>query len=284
MASKEFASARPPLQAKYVPEDWWDPRRPDCLFRSVYRVGDDSVEGHLLSQALTREQRTVRECDLVERLIKPRSGAMILDCPCGIGRHCVELASRGYRTIGVDLDAGALAQAQSRAYERGCRRITLHQADMRSIPLPDQSVAAVINMFFSFGFFLDESSNMSVLREFARVLKQGGTVLLHTDVNPTRVLQGVHGDRTTRTLPNGHSLLVHERYHADIRRLVGTWSIKHDSKTIHEASYSVRIYSDDELRELFGQAGLKTFYRFNIGPSGLCRDPLAEEVVYIAMA
>jgi len=36
-------------------------------------------------------------------LMKPPPGAQILDLCCGVGRHSVELARRGYRVTGVDL-------------------------------------------------------------------------------------------------------------------------------------------------------------------------------------
>jgi SAM-dependent methyltransferase len=55
------------------------------------------------------------EADLVDRLL-PR-GAHVLDAGCGTGRVAVELARRGHRTTGADLDASMLAEARRAAPE-----------------------------------------------------------------------------------------------------------------------------------------------------------------------
>lgn len=53
------------------------------------------------------------EADLVDRLL-PR-GARVLDAGCGTGRVAVELARRGHRTTGADLDPSMLAEARRAA-------------------------------------------------------------------------------------------------------------------------------------------------------------------------
>ncbi|GIX07750.1 MAG: hypothetical protein KatS3mg115_2153 [Candidatus Poribacteria bacterium] len=48
----------------------------------------------------------VREqVDQIVKLLAVPDGARILDLGCGIGRHCLELARRGYRVTGVDRTA-----------------------------------------------------------------------------------------------------------------------------------------------------------------------------------
>jgi SAM-dependent methyltransferase len=57
------------------------------------------------------------EADFVDELLQ-REGrpgdAAVLDAGCGTGRVAVELARRGYRLVGIDLDPGMLATARTK--------------------------------------------------------------------------------------------------------------------------------------------------------------------------
>ena len=52
------------------------------------------------------------EADLVTALVP--AGALILDAGCGTGRVAARLTEQGYRTVGVDVDAGMLGEARRR--------------------------------------------------------------------------------------------------------------------------------------------------------------------------
>jgi SAM-dependent methyltransferase len=54
------------------------------------------------------------EAALVDELVG-RTGARILDAGCGTGRVSIELARRGHRTVGIDVDADLLARARGKA-------------------------------------------------------------------------------------------------------------------------------------------------------------------------
>lgn len=54
------------------------------------------------------------EADVVDRLLGGPPGT-IVDAGCGTGRVAIELARRGYRTVGFDVDPEMLAAAQSKA-------------------------------------------------------------------------------------------------------------------------------------------------------------------------
>ncbi len=241
-----------------VAPDWWDGRRPDSFFPAVYRRGDRSREGFLLDTELSPEARTARECDLIQRFLFPSPGSVILDCPCGYGRHSHELARRGFQVTGVDLCPAFLAEAQSVAVNPGppgtCRILS---GDMRTMLLPDARFDVCLNLFLSFGFF-DDAGNQQTLSEFARVLKPGGRLLIHTDVNPARAYAGTYSDRYHRSLLDGGGLEIQEVYDASICRLVGTWTLvgNHASNGALTRGYSIRIYSHEELSSILQTAGL----------------------------
>jgi len=95
----------------------------------------------------------------------------VLDLGCGIGHSYRELAPRV--TVGVDLDAGALA---------GQERETV-RADMRRLPFGGRSFAAVLSVQ-SIEHVPDPEA---VLREVARVLEPGGRAVF---VTPNRLTFG----------------------------------------------------------------------------------------------
>lgn len=96
------------------------------------------------------------------------AGQRIIDVGCGAGRLLVRLRAGGARAIGVDIDAGMLNRAATRAPGG------LAQADARRLPLPNDSVdAAVAITVLEF-----TDSPAAVLAEMARVTRPGGQLVV----------------------------------------------------------------------------------------------------------
>ena len=113
---------------------------------------------------------------LIEILQLP-VGARVLDCPCGQGRHSHLLAEAGFDVHGVDYSATLLAIARKRGTGASLRYT---RADMRALPRGwTRKFDAVINLFTSFGFFVDPRDDERVIAELARVLKPGGVLVWH---------------------------------------------------------------------------------------------------------
>ncbi|HEV2107801.1 MAG TPA: class I SAM-dependent methyltransferase [Thermomicrobiales bacterium] len=97
-------------------------------------------------------------------------GARVLDAGCGVGRDMAWLEAHGARVIGVDISAGMLAEARTRASG------PLLRLDMRSLAFADDSfdgvwcVASLLH--------LPKSDVPPTLAEFHRVLVPGGTIVL----------------------------------------------------------------------------------------------------------
>lgn len=105
------------------------------------------------------------------------SGARVLDCPCGQGRHAHLLAEAGFNVDGLDYSKTLLDAANLRGSGKTLRYT---RGDMRALPKRwTGRFDAVVNLFTSFGFFDDPKDDLVVLAEFARVLKPGGTLVWH---------------------------------------------------------------------------------------------------------
>jgi ubiquinone/menaquinone biosynthesis C-methylase UbiE len=266
-----------------IQRDWWNPSNLNSFFASVYREGDNSLEGNLSTLPLNMKQRTIRESDIIEHILQPRKNDMILDCPCGIGRHTIELAYRGYRLLGIDLDEKALKQAETFASRHLLRNMPKFKlADMRNQSVPDASFDYAINMFLSFGFFWEDADNLRVLAEFYRILKPGGKLVVHTDVNPLRLENHSYADRTLRTLPKTGHLVIRERFDSNQKRLEGVWQIYKEGLFDKQSVYSIRIYSHIEMSKMFERVGFVQAQVFSINHNSVSNDPLSQEIVYVA--
>jgi SAM-dependent methyltransferase len=124
------------------------------------------------------EPLTKKEVDLVVRLLDLKPGAKVLDLCCGYGRHCVEMAQRGYRVTGYDLSKFFISKARKTTRELGLK-IDFLEGDMRMLPFKNE-FDAVINMFTSFGFFEKEEDDLKVLKGVSKALKPNGAFFLDT--------------------------------------------------------------------------------------------------------
>ncbi len=136
-------------------------------------------------------KNTMKEVDfLIEELALP-PGASVLDVGCGIGRHSIELAKRGYAVTGLDLSAGMLAQAAEASTAAGLN-VEWIQADATRFSLPKRYDAAICLCEGDFGLLAQGDDPieqpLAILRNISRSLKPQAKALL-TVLNATRMIR-----------------------------------------------------------------------------------------------
>jgi SAM-dependent methyltransferase len=94
-----------------------------------------------------------------------------LEIGCGTGVHAARVRELGWTPVGVDLSAGMLRHARG--------RLPIARADAEHLPIPDDTLPAVIAMMVH----TDMPGYPAVLREVARILRPGA-VLVHIGVHP----------------------------------------------------------------------------------------------------
>jgi cyclopropane fatty-acyl-phospholipid synthase-like methyltransferase len=109
-----------------------------------------------------------------ELLLRPDSN--ILDLGCGRGRHAITLAKKGYRVKGIDLSERAIETAKEKAENEKLDHTSFEVRDMRS-PLPEK-FDTILNLFTTFGYFLDDDENARLLDSVAKMLKENGTFVV----------------------------------------------------------------------------------------------------------
>ena len=171
----------------------------------------------------------------------------LLDLCCGTGRHSLRFVEKGIAPVGLDYSAPLLELARSRS-----ESLLLVRADMRRLPFAENSFRSVVNFFTSFGYFLAEEDNRTVLTEIHRVLWPRGKFLCDTfgleDVLSRLVPEEnrTTGDRQYR---------IRRRWNAQSRRIEKEIEVTRGSST-ETFRESVRGYTSEELMRMFEGAGL----------------------------
>lgn len=198
--------------------------------------------------SLEKDRREVAR--LIELMGLPL-GARVLDVPCGQGRHAHLLAEAGYDVRGVDLSRDLLALAHKRGTAPNLKYI---RGDMRRLsPSWTSRFDAVINLFTSFGFFLDPADDARVIAEFARVLKPGGLLVWHGASRDGVMLKFLQRDWwTTR---NG-TVVAHERDFDPLSGVLTVRSTWRGPKSSGQREHRIRLYTASRLAELCRDAGL----------------------------
>jgi SAM-dependent methyltransferase len=182
----------------------------------------------------------------LERLL-PEPDRM-LDLCCGAGRHIPFFLELGIDPIGLDYSAPLLELARARL--PGLRLV---RGDMRCLPFSNGAFLSVVNFFTSFGYFVAEADNASVVSEVERVLARGGRVLCDT-FGLEHVLDRLVAEESRTS--SGREYRIRRWWNAQTRRVEKEIEVKRGGST-ETFRESVRAYTAPELTSLFEQAGLR---------------------------
>jgi SAM-dependent methyltransferase len=180
-------------------------------------------------------------------------GAAVLDLCCGVGRHSLALAQRGYRVTGVDRTAAYLRTAREKAAVLGLE-LELVQADMRDFVRPGAFDGA-INLFTSFGYFEDPADDLKVAQNLFRSLKPGGRLVM--ELMGKEVLARIFTPRDWQETPDGTILLQDRTVTRGWTWMEGRWIVVQPDGKRREFAVSHRIYDGAGLRGLLLDAGFQ---------------------------
>ncbi|HUT09130.1 MAG TPA: methyltransferase domain-containing protein [Thermoguttaceae bacterium] len=226
---------------RHLPEDWWR-----TLFNSVYLKTDGDV--------VENDANTTREVDLLIRAAGLEPNDRILDLCCGQGRHCLELARRGFRQVyGVDRSRYLIRLARRRARQQGLN-VSFHEGDARKFRLKETGFHCVALLGNSFGYFDREEEDLAVLRAVIRSLRQNGVIVL--DVTNGEWIKTNFAPRSWEWIDQNHFVCRERSLSADDWRLISREVVVHAEKgVIVDQFYAERLYSAETITALLEQAG-----------------------------
>jgi ubiquinone/menaquinone biosynthesis C-methylase UbiE len=116
-----------------------------------------------------------RDVEFWRRFALDASGD-VLELGCGTGRITLPLGRAGVRIVGIDRSAPMLARARRRLIRGGLRpRVRLVRGDIRHLPFPGSSFAAVVAPYGVLQSLLRERDLTATLKDAYRTLRRGGT-------------------------------------------------------------------------------------------------------------
>ncbi|MCJ7811234.1 MAG: methyltransferase domain-containing protein, partial [Dehalococcoidia bacterium] len=197
-----------------------------------------------------RWEETPREVEAMVSLLGLSPGARVLDLCCGVGRHSLEFARRGFQVMGVDRTATYLQEARRRAAEQDLQ-VEFSREDMRTFVRP-WAFDAVINYCTSFGYFESEENDRRVLAYAHRSLGASGVLLM--EMMGKEILARVFSERGWRE-EDGMPILEDRKLTPDWSTIHNRWIILEDGDR-REVTLTTRLYSAAELSRLLKEAGL----------------------------
>ena len=215
------------------------------------------------------------ELERLLTLVDVEEGARVLDIPCGVGRHAVEFADRGFDVTGVDATEPYLETAADRAAAAGAAVEFVH-ADMRAFRRP-AAFDLVVNLYTSFGYFEDRAADERVARNLYESLRPGGTLVM--SLTSKELLAREFRERTW-TESDGVYLLEEREVRDDWSRMDDRWIVFADGER-REYDVSHRLYSAYELAELLRSVGFEDVTAYG-DLEGSDFDADAERLVVVA--
>ncbi|MEF3280332.1 MAG: class I SAM-dependent methyltransferase [Elusimicrobiota bacterium] len=197
------------------------------------------------------QKDTFKEVNFIIKSSKIGEGAKILDIPCGVGRHSIILASKGFNVVGVDFASHYLDQAKKTARKNNIKNIKFIKKDMRKINF-NCDFDLVINMYTSFGYF-NEKENFKFLKKIYKALKKNGLFIL--DIINGEYIKKRFKPKDWIIFGDGTVHLEETRFLK--KNLIQSVWYKIKNSSIKRRSFVLRIYDKDSIKEILEKAGFK---------------------------
>jgi SAM-dependent methyltransferase len=201
--------------------------------------------------------------------------AEVLDAPCGYGRHSVVLAEAGYRVTGADRSQVLLDEARRRSGGRDWPEWV--RADHRELPFDDASFDAVLTLFSSLGY-RGEEGDRATLREFRRVLRPAGALVIETQ-HRDRIMS-IFREEGWQDLGEGALRLEARRMDYAAGEIETDFILIEADGSRHSLTYRLRLYTATELVGLLEATGFDDVECFG----GFGREPLSRETRLFVLA
>ena len=199
-----------------------------------------------------RWKSTAPQIDQVTRLLGLKPPMTILDLCCGLGRHSLELARRGFQVTGVDRTAVYLEKARKQA-DAEKLPIEFVQEDMRKFCRP-HAFDVVLNFYTSFGYFENPAEDRRVIVNMEKSLKKDGRLVM--EMMGKEILARIFRERDWRE-EDGVIWLEERKVSKDWTWIDNRWILLRGDKR-NEFRISHRLYSAAELAALLKDCGFRS--------------------------
>lgn len=204
---------------------------------------------------------------LIERLLKEQNVKSVLDMTCGTGSQVFYLHERGYEVVGSDFSPALIEQARKKAKSQG-QDIRFLNGDMRDLRVGQFD--AVITIFNAIGH-VTKLGFSKTLQNIHENLKEGG-IYVFDIFNLDAITDQVIDDFDVDIENVVGDVKIHHIQHSEFDR-ENRFLISHDYNTflkeghepeIHTNTFSLQIYTAEELREMLIQTGFEIVHQYDM--------------------
>lgn len=193
----------------------------------------------------------------IEKLLNQHSVKTVFDMTCGTGSQVIHLAQKGYDVTGSDLCPALIEQAKKKVSDLQLD-VTIEAGDMRTVQLG--KFDAVISIFSAIGH-LSKSDFELALKNIQMNLKPMG-IYVFDIFNIEALTDEVISQFVMDIQAEINGVHFRNQQHSEIDRK-NRLLISHDTYTVqknetvetHKNTFSLRIYSLEELSELLNKNG-----------------------------
>lgn len=213
----------------------------------------------------------------IKKIAGLKEGDTVLDAGCGLGRISVELAALGMDVTGVDIIQNELDAAAESAEAEGVE-LRLVNTDLRTFKLgkgqpcegaagiPEKPFDCAISCFTSFGYCDTVKEDLTILKNIADGIREGGTFVLECLSRETAILYFTEGEKFDRA---GMHVTTKFEVTGMWEGLRSTWILDDDEGHHLEHSFVQRLYSAPELCRQMIECGFseaKAYGDFDLSP------------------
>lgn len=247
--------------------DWWT-----CFFDDEYAA---------FGLANDPPEVIVHAVDFIFRTLALKTGELVFDQCCGIGRMSIPLARRGVRMIGVDLTATYVQTARRRA-EAERLPCQFEVGDAFTFVCPEKCDAG-INWFTSFSYSPDDALNQRQLQNLFDSLKPGGRLIMDY-INISRVMMDFRQNIASRpTAPALEGLIVLQENTPSFQSgmMHSDWTFIHSNGRRVEKHFSMKMYMPWDVVRLLTRCGFEAIQLFG-SVEGEPFDRMAKRLIVLA--
>jgi len=201
--------------------------------------------------------------------------AKVLDLCCGVGRHSLAFARRGFQVTAVDITSSYLEAVRESAADEGLTIELIHE-DARNFRRPG-GFALCVNLGASFGYFSDARDDGLILRRCRENLAAGGVFVLETLGKETAAHAFVETETVER---DGWKASARYSVVGDWEMLGNAWRAQKEN-IVYERSFAIRLYAGTEIRKDLLRAGFESAALYG-DLDGRAYDQRAEMLVAVA--
>ena len=183
----------------------------------------------------------------------------VLDLGCGKGRHASTLSSLFKKIDGIDISPKNIAYAKK---EKASNQ-QFYIADMRNFKMNKQ-YGYIFNLFTSFGYFENDTENITVLKNCNTHLKHKGMLIIDF-LNADKVVRSISNKTETKLINN----ILFELN----KKIIDNCVIKNikitDDRITLNFKEKVQLFDLNQFKEMFGKTGfnlVSTFGDYDMQP------------------